>query len=139
MNGYMPKMKQCKRCWPNPIPFIKQYLKEGKSVEFTNINMIKYNLGPKIGFYFAFVSFITSWLFILVVIGFVTSKLVNNLIILGVNYIISWAFSEAVLLIYLACLLLWLTVVYKRWMRKASEIALKWKQDLDSNTIYSKF
>jgi uncharacterized membrane protein YfcA len=77
--------------------------------------VIKNYLGFKNAFFFAFLSFYTTWLIPIAIIG------------IGVSIYSALNTEQQILnLAYVFFLLVWLAIVFERWKRKANEIALKW-------------
>jgi len=101
---------------PQPIPYLKQYLFEGKKYKYNELTVIKNYLGPKHGFYFAFLSFYTTWLIPVAVLG----------LAITIYAVISKDLDNYVSLSYVFVVMVWLAIVIERWKRKASEISLKW-------------
>ena len=83
--------------------------------EYTELSSIKNYFGEKTGFYFAWMSFYTSWLLIPSFFGFI---LTIYQIISNVDNIWTSVYSVTV------CI--WVTIFIERWRRKSAEIALKW-------------
>ena len=111
--------------WPEPLASITDYIKEGRDLNFTAITTLRMYFGEKVAFYFAWVSFYTSFLLFLAVPGVAVS-------------IALWAHDESAS--YL--LPLWSifnslssTLVVERWKRKSAEIATRWGTiDMMKNT-----
>lgn len=102
--------------WPEPLASISEYLKEGKDMNFTAITTLRTYFGEKVAFYFAWVSFYTSFLLLLAVPGVAIS-------------IALWAREESasyLLPVWSIFNSLCSTLVVERWKRKSAEIATRW-------------
>eukprot|EP00347_Sterkiella_histriomuscorum_P016772 403351910 len=97
------------------LGMISQFYKEGIKYEYIELSSIKNYFGEKTGFYFAWMSFYTSWILIPAILGFI---LTIYQIIFTVDNIFTSLYS------LLVCI--WVTIFIERWRRKSSEIALRW-------------
>ena len=88
---------------------------------------MKNYLGPKIGFYFAWMNFYTSWLLIPAIFGLAST----------IYQILSESINPTYSAIYVAVVMIFLSFIIEKWKRKASEISLKWglSDDTDNKKI----
>lgn len=103
------------RCLPMPIPIIKQFFRESLYSQFSELSSIKNYFGEKTGFYFAFLSYYTSWLIIPAILGLALTIYQR---VESVDTIFTGLYA------ILVCI--WVTVFIERWKRKSAEISLKW-------------
>ncbi|CDW83357.1 anoctamin-like protein [Stylonychia lemnae] len=108
------KWETSTKIWLQPS-FIKQFYREGIIFEYRELSAIKNYFGEKAGFYYAWMSFYTSWLIIPSIFGF---ALTIYQIISNVDNI--WTSVYSVLVCF------WVTIFIERWRRKSAEIALRW-------------
>ena len=121
--------------WSSRIPkyfsTLKKYFLEGKHIRYAQLNVLQEYLGPKIGFYFAFMSFYTAWLIIPATLGILVTC--YALIFDDIDSVVTHFFGILILL--------WLIFFYIRWKRKASELALNWHTlggELISKKMYTR-
>ena len=65
------KWENKSRFWLQPITIIRQFYVEAIKFEYTELSSIKNYFGEKTGFYFAWMSFYTSWILIPSILGFI--------------------------------------------------------------------
>ena len=98
-----------------PIPLLREMYKESSRFEFIDLSAIKNYFGEKTGFYFAWMSFYTSWLIIPATLSLALTIYQNAI---AVDTIFTALYS------LLICI--WVTIFIERWKRKCSELALRW-------------
>ena len=92
------------------------YFREGKDIQYKELNIIEQYFGPKVGFYFAFVRFYTVWLLIPALLGVIFTILIrifDNIYSIG-------------LIPYSFVITIWLIVFYIKWRRKTAELSMNW-------------
>jgi len=102
--------------WPQPLASFRDYLREGKHLNFTPITTLRMYFGESVAFYFAWTSFYTCYLLILAIPGllvmiFILKDQSNSSFLLP-----AWVIYNS----------LCSTLVVEKWKRKAAEIATRW-------------
>ena len=93
-----------------------RYFQERKDIQYHELNIIEEYLGPKVGFYFAFVRFYTAWLVFPALIGAVLTILIR----------VSRTTFSIGLIPYSFICTLWLILFYVKWKRKSAELSMNW-------------
>ena len=102
--------------FPEPLPSLMQYLREGSDLNFKAITTLRMYFGEKVSFYFAWNSFYTCYLAFLAVPGLVV-YIMTQLRPETASYLLPlWVVYNAI------CS----TLVIEKWKRKSAEIATRW-------------
>lgn len=102
---YQAKVKKYWRNWlPQPFGYLLQYFLEGQQYNFSELTVIKNYIGPKHAFFFAWLSFYTTWLLPIALLGLAIA--IYDMASTGDQY---------VNLSYVFVLMIWLAVVIERW------------------------
>ncbi len=109
------KFEQRSRFFMQPIPLLTEMYKESPDFQFSDISSIKNYFGEKTGFYYAWMSFYTSWLILPAILALMLS-IYQNIFTVDTIFVT----------IYSLIICLWVTIFIERWKRKCGEIALRW-------------
>eukprot|EP00742_Colponemidia_sp_Colp-10_P013457 GILJ01015198.1.p1 GENE.GILJ01015198.1~~GILJ01015198.1.p1 ORF type:complete len:1337 (+),score=187.94 GILJ01015198.1:75-4085(+) len=101
---------------PHPLGFLSHYFQERPEQNFEPLSLINTYMGEKVAFYFAWLSFYTTWLLIPIGPG----------ILLSVWQAVIWRVDNFLLPFWSAFIAIWSTVMVERWKRKQAELAYKW-------------
>ncbi len=100
--------------WPEPLSSFKDYILEGKHLNFSALSTLRIYFGEKVSYYFAWTCFYTCYLLVLAIPG-----LFITIFLTGDNYhtlLPLWAIYNS----------LCSTMVVEKWKRKSAELATRW-------------
>jgi len=102
--------------WPQPLASFRDYLREGKHLNFTAITTLRLYFGESVAFYFAWCSFYTCYLLVLAIPGLLVMIFILRDTSTSAYLLPAWVIYNS----------LCSTLVVEKWKRKAAEIATRW-------------